>query len=103
MPPTIHSRIGESRTGAPALIVLALAVVSVSILVAGVFHIGWLAAFIPMAKSGIVVLKLLGWMSAPLVTAFGYAVGLRLGERLMAQRKTDFLRILVWSLVGCTL
>ena len=42
-------------------------------------------------------------MLAPVVTAVGYAVGLRMGERLLTQRKTDFLRILVWPLVGCTL
>ena len=34
-----------------------LALVAVSILVAGFFHIGWLAAFIPAAKSGVIVLK----------------------------------------------
>ena len=80
-----------------------LALASVSILVAGVFHVGWLAAFIPAAKSGVMVLKIVGWMAAPVVTALGYAVGLLIGERLMAQRKTVFLRIFVWPLVGCSL
>jgi uncharacterized membrane protein YfcA len=80
-----------------------LALVAVSILVAGFFHIGWLAAFIPAAKSGVMVLKILGWMSAPVVTAVGYAVGLWMGERLLKQRKTDFLRIFFWPLVGCSI
>jgi hypothetical protein len=85
------------------LLLKPLGLVAVSILVAGVFHIGWLAAFIPAAKSGVMALKILGWIAAPVVTALGYATGLWLGERLMTQRKTDFLRIFVWPLVGCTL
>ena len=85
------------------LLLKPLGLVAVSILVAGVFHIGWLAAFIPSAKSGVMALKILGWIAAPVVTALGYATGLWLGERLMTQRKTDFLRIFVWPLVGCTL
>jgi hypothetical protein len=85
------------------LLLKPLALVVVSVLVAGVFHIGWLAAFIPAAKSGVTVLKILGWVSAPPVTALGYAAGLWIGERSLTQRKTDFLRIFVWPLVGCTL
>jgi hypothetical protein len=80
-----------------------LGLVAVSILVAGVFHIGWLVAFIPAAKSGVMALKILGWIAAPVVTALGYATGLRMGERLLTTRKTDFLQIFVWPLVGCTL
>ena len=80
-----------------------LALVAVSILMAFAFHVGWLAAFIPAAKSGVFVLKILGWMLAPFVTALGYATGLRLGERVLTTRNTDFLRIFVWPLVGCTL
>ena len=76
---------------------------AVSIPVAGVFHIGWLVGFIPAAKSGVMVLKTLGWISAPVVTALGYAVGLWIGQRRLTTRKTDFLRILVWPLVGCSL
>jgi len=85
------------------LLLKPLGLVAVSILVAGVFHIGWLAAFIPAAKSGVMALKILGWMSAPVVTALGYATGLRMGERLLTTRKTNFLQIFVWPLVGCTL
>ena len=83
------------------LLLKPLGLVAVSILVAGFFHIGWLVAFIPAAKSGVVALKILGWIAAPVVTALGYAVGLRIGERLMTQRKPDFL--FVWPLIGCTL
>ena len=85
------------------LLLKSLAVLAVSILVAGVFHIGWLVAFIPAAKSGVMALKTLGWMSAPVVTAVGYAAGLWMGERLLTTRTTDFLRILVWPLMGCSL
>ena len=85
------------------LLLKPLGLVAVSILVAGFFHIGWLAAFIPAAKSGVMALKILGWIAAPVVTALGYATGLRMGERLLTTRKTDFLQIFVWPLVGCTL
>ena len=85
------------------LLLKSLALVVASILVAGVFHIGWLAAFIPAAKSGVIALKILGWLSAPVVTALGYALGLWMGERLLTPRTTDFLRIFVWPLIGCTL
>lgn len=84
------------------LLLKPLALLSVSVFVAGVFHAGWLAAFIPAAKSGVMILKILGWISAPVVTALGYAVGLRIAERWLAQRKTVFLRIFVWPLVGCS-
>jgi hypothetical protein len=80
-----------------------LALVAVSVLVAGVFHIGWLAAFIPAAKSDVIALKIVGWLSAPVVTAVGFAAGLCMGERLLTSRKATFLRIFIWPLVGCTL
>ncbi|MHB8861517.1 MAG: hypothetical protein ACYC6N_03870 [Pirellulaceae bacterium] len=80
-----------------------LNLVAVSILAAGLFHMGWLAAFIPAAKSGVLALKILGWMSAPVLTAVGYAVGLWMGEWMLAPRTTRFLWIFLWPLVGCTL
>ena len=85
------------------LLLKSLAVVAVSILAAGVFHIGWLAAFIPAAKSEVMALQTLGWMLAPAITAVGYAAGLWMGERLLTTRTTAFLHILVWPLVGCSL
>ncbi len=77
--------------------------VAASLLVAGVFHIGWLVAFIPAAKSGVLALKILGWMLAPVVAAVGYTLGLWMGERWLTPRTPAFLRIFVWPMVGCTL
>jgi hypothetical protein len=91
------------NTMSTKLLLKPLALVVVSVLVAGVFHIGWLAAFIPAAKSGVLALKILGWLAAPVITAVGYAAGLWIGERLLTPRTTGFLRILVWPLVGCSL
>ena len=85
------------------LLLKPLALVAVSILGAFVFHAGWLAAFIPAVKSGVFVLKIIGWIAAPVVVAAGFATGLWMGERWLTQRKTDFLRIFLWPLVGCTL
>ena len=85
------------------LLLKSLSLVVASVLMAGVFHIGWLAVFIPAAKSGVMALKILGWMSAPVITALGYTTGVWWGERLLTTRKIDFLRTFVWPLVGCTL
>lgn len=85
-----------------SLLLRSLAVLAASVLLAGVFYVGWLAVFIPAFKMGILGLKIVGWLSAPVVTALGFAAGLWIGERLPTRRKTGFLRIFIWPLVGCS-
>ena len=49
------------------------------------------------------VLRGIGWLSAPLVTAAGFAAGLWIVERLLGAARTRFSRIFAWPLVGCAL
>ncbi len=79
------------------------AVLALSVLLAIVFHVVWVAAFVASAKSGVFALKVLGWLLAPILTALGYAMGVRLGERTCISRRNRFLQILGWPLIGCTI
>ena len=79
----------------------AFARVAASVLFAGVFYLGWMAVFIPAFKTGSSVLRGIGWMSAPVVTAAGFAAGIWVAERLTATSGTSFFRIFAWPIVGC--
>jgi hypothetical protein len=81
-----------------------------SVLLAVVFVGGWIAAtdsVVTLLASGdnnswAVIHTIYIWAS-PVVTAAGFAVGIWLAERLSGKRKTKFLRIFAWPLVGCTM
>jgi len=75
--------------------------VASSLLVAGIFYVGWLAVFIPAFQTGSIVLKVFGWVSAPIVTAAGFAAGVWIAERLIGKGKTGFSRIFAWPMIGC--
>ena len=77
--------------------------VAVSVVCAGVFYVGWMAVFIPAFKTGSVVLRGIGWLSAPVVTAAGFATGIAICEYLARTRRTDLLRMFRWPLIGCAL
>ncbi|MFQ5868631.1 MAG: hypothetical protein ACE5JC_01890 [Candidatus Zixiibacteriota bacterium] len=47
------------------------------------------------------VLLAILWLSAPVVTAAGFAAGIVLHEYLTRANRTNFFRIFVWPLVGC--
>ena len=74
---------------------------SASVLGAGVFYAGWLAIFIPAFQTGIVALKGVGWLSAPLVTAAGFATGVMLAERLSRRTVPTFRSVFLWPVCGC--
>lgn len=80
----------------------AFARVTSSLLFSGIFYIGWMAVFIPAFKTGNPVLQTIGWLSAPVVTAAGFAAGIWIAERLIGPRTTRFSRIFTWPFVGCT-
>jgi hypothetical protein len=79
----------------------AFARIAASVLSAGVFYLGWMAVFITASKTGSSVLRGIGWLSAPVVTALGFAAGIWLAERLTGAGKARFSHIFVWPLVGC--
>ena len=82
--------------------VKALIRVALSLLCAGTFYAAWLAAFLLTAEANGSVTNAIRWLSAPVVTAAGFATGIVISERLIRARKTRFFRILPWPLVGCT-
>ena len=81
----------------------ALARVAVSVAAAGVFWVGWLGVFIPAFKAGNSLLMALGWLSAPVFTGAGFALGCMLGERLTSARRSGFRRIFAWCFAACGL
>ncbi len=85
------------------LILKSLGCAALSFAIAGLFFLCWLAVFIPAFKTGIVGLKMVGWLSAPLVTGLGFATGLWIGERVLRTKTSGFLNVLVWPLVGCSI
>lgn len=74
-----------------------------SLLCAGVFYSAWLATFLLVAKLDSPVVEAVEWLSAPVVTAAGFAVGIAVVERLAGASKTTFLRIFAWALAGCAI
>jgi hypothetical protein len=75
--------------------------VGLSLLCAGVFYSGWMAAFLLTARLDSSIVQAIGWLTAPVVTAAGFAAGIAVSEHLAKRSKTKFIRILVWPLVGC--
>ena len=75
----------------------------VPVLVAGVFWIGFLAIFIPAVKTGNSLLIAVGWLSAPVVTGAGFAVGCMIGERLTNVRRSRFSRVFAWCFAASAL
>jgi hypothetical protein len=74
---------------------------ALSLLCAGLFYIAWLAAFLLTTEADSAVANAIRWLSSPVVTAAGFAAGIAISERLTGVRKTPFLRIFLWPLVGC--
>lgn len=87
----------DSRVGSLVAGVLAAA------LVGGLCYLGWLAAFLLLSgPPGQIQPNLLVWLSAPLVTAAGFAAGMALVERLAGRVWRAYWRLLIWPVVGCT-
>ena len=75
----------------------------ISAIFAGIFYTGWLALAIPILKSGSLFAKALCWLSAPVVTAAGFATGIVIFELLPGTRKSKFHDITLWPLAGCVI
>jgi len=85
------------------VVLKSLASVGISVVIAGAFFVGWLCVFIPAFKTDSTILRLAGWLSAPVVTALGFASGLWLADRMLRSGEASFLRVLMWPFVGCVL
>ncbi|MGA2915138.1 MAG: hypothetical protein ABSE89_03840 [Sedimentisphaerales bacterium] len=75
--------------------------VIVSVAFAGIFYFGWMAAAIPVLKSGPLFAKALCWLSAPVATAAGFACGIAIFELLPGTRKSKLRDVILWPLAGC--
>jgi hypothetical protein len=75
----------------------------VSIIFAGIFYTGWMAIAIPVLKSGPLFARVLCWLSAPVVTAAGFAAGIAIFELLPGTRKSKPRDIILWPLAGCVI
>jgi hypothetical protein len=77
--------------------------VIVSLTFAGVFYTLWMAVAISVFKSGAhsSVLDAVLWLSAPAITAAGFAAGIAIFDRLSGARKPGFLNAFKWSFIGC--
>jgi len=78
--------------------------VAMSVLLGGVFYTGWMAVAILTIKGGFggLVVKVLLWILAPILTGLGFAVGLRTFDLLgLNADRGSFWRTYKWCLVGC--
>ena len=79
----------------------ALIGVILSVLCAGIAYFLWMAAFLLSSHFTLPVARGLFWVVAPVATAIGFAAGIVIHERVARVRRTGFLRVLAWPLVGC--
>jgi hypothetical protein len=81
----------------------ALLRVGIAVLFAGIFYTGWLAAFLAVFRYTMLPLIIAWQVLMPAATAFGFAVGMLLAERLVGVRREGFLRMFLWPFGGCVL
>ncbi len=74
-----------------------------SVVGAGISYFIWLAACLSFMELRNPLVDALGWLSAPVVTAAGFAIGILIFERLAETDKTGFFGIFIWPLIGCTI
>jgi hypothetical protein len=74
-----------------------------SLICAIVFYIGWMAAFILTTRLDSSVVETMLWLFAPVLTAAGFATGIAVRERLASRKRSRFLRIFLWPLIGCAI
>lgn len=86
-----------------AYLQLALVRVALALLGAAVFYLAWLAVFLLITGSVGAPWEVVLWLSAPVVTGAGFAVGILVSQRLTNSKRGRFLRIFIWPLAGCAL
>lgn len=75
--------------------------VVVSVLCGGVGYFLWVAVFLLSRDYAGSVVRALLWVTAPVATAMGFAMGIVIHERLTHVMNTHFWRVLLWPLFGC--
>ena len=77
--------------------------IAFSLVCAIVFYIAWMAAFLLTASLDSPMAEATLWLLAPVITAAGFATGITVRERLACQKRSRFLRIFLWPLIGCAI
>ena len=72
----------------------------VSTLFGGFFYSIWLAIYLLLTPEGGLGETIL-WLTAPLITATGFALGIIVFDRLGKMPGTSFLKLISWPLLGC--
>ncbi len=84
-------------------LLLALVRVALSLIGAGLSYLAWMATFLLVNGSAGPALQAVLWLSAPVVTAAGFAVGILVSQPLTKTKKTRFLHVFIWPLAGCAI
>jgi len=80
--------------------------VALSVLFAGVFYTGWMVVAIPTIKSGFggLVVMIMLWILAPIITGFGFALGPKIFDLISSEaNKSSFWTTYKWCLAGCAI
>jgi len=71
-----------------------------SVFVGGLFYFLWLVCFLLLAFQGN-VLKGILWVVSPIVTGFGFALGILIFNRVLHIAGDKFLQVIIWPVIGC--
>lgn len=77
--------------------------VGFSLLCGGILFTVWLALFLLTNSFVRPFLETVLWFIAPIFTASGFALGIIIYERLTNTRRTKFVQVFIWALVGCVI
>ena len=79
---------------------IALARILSSTLFGGLFYSAWLSGYLLLSPDGD-LFEAVFWISAPLLTATGFASGLIVADLIAKRDRKPFLKELSWPLLGC--
>jgi hypothetical protein len=80
-----------------------LIVATLSLLLGGISYFLWMATFLLTSKINSPIIETSMWILAPVITAFGFALGVLIFERYNKTSATNFLNIYRWPLIGCAI
>lgn len=75
--------------------------ITISLILGGIFYFAWMGVFILTVDSKSSAINIIRWLTGPVITAVGFAVGIKLFEHFTKRNGPKFYRIFLWSLVGC--
>jgi hypothetical protein len=85
------------------MVVRTVTKVALALLCAGICYIAWMAIFLLTAEWEGSLIQAIRWLSAPVITATGFALGIALSERVTGAERNRLLCIYAWPLIGCSI